>query len=706
MPLKLDGPCIDAADGDAAPSTDMLGNGRIDISDVNNTGVGDPNYADMGSYEALADSDSDGMPDEWELDNGFDPLDSGDASEDADNDGLNNLGEYLNSTDPHDEDTDNDYMPDGWEVDNGLAPLTEDADNDPDEDGHTNLGEYLHGSDPQDDQSTPQSTTTITVPTEVGSIQGAVDLSISGDVIEILPGRYDESIDFDGNAVTVRSIDPNNWEIVESTMIDTNNPSVPVVTFDDGEDANCVLAGLTLARGKYGVSCSNSSSPTISRCIIEDHNSHGIYCSSGSPLITNNIICWNGDDGIYSSSSSPPTIKNSWLYDNENGIGFSSASSVGTVRNNTVVCHDSNGIYVNSGTAPAISNCILWDSGDDLANCSATYSCIEDGDAGQGNISSNPQFINDPNLDCRLDRTSPCKDKGDPNGNYDGEKDIEGDVRDANRVDMGADEICEVHNVTQDIWYRNIQDAIDDANSNDVIEAYEWTFYETVVFDGDALTVRSTDPNNWEVAECTIIDAGDEDANVVTFDSGEDANTILWGFTITGGKNGVFCANSSSPTIRNCLITDNNSTGILCESGAPLIVNNKIEQNNGEGIYSSSSTPPTVEYNWVYDNVTGIKFAGATSEAQVLNNTVADNQSAGIHKASGTDPNISSCIVWGHDSNDLIGCEAKYSCIEDPNDANGVGNFSDDPLFVNRSGYNLSGSCIRRRPRTCLLCQS
>jgi parallel beta-helix repeat protein len=70
------------------------------------------------------------------------------------------------------------------------------------------------------------------------------------------------------------------------------------------------------------------------------------------------------------------------VYNNENGIGFDSAASAGTVRNNTIVSNDSNGVCVDSGTAPVISNCILWDNGDDLANCSASYSCIKDGDSG------------------------------------------------------------------------------------------------------------------------------------------------------------------------------------------------------------------------------------------------------------------------------------------------------------------------------------
>ncbi|MHC4867457.1 MAG: right-handed parallel beta-helix repeat-containing protein, partial [Planctomycetota bacterium] len=605
--------------------------------------------------------------------------------------------EYTNNADPHDQDTDDDFMPDGWEVDHNLAPLVADDGNDPDQDSHTNLGEYLHGSDPCDVNSVPTSTITITVPTEAGSIQSAVSLSIDGDVVEVLIGRYYESIDLGGKAITLTGSDPNDWWIVESTIIDANAASTAVVDFNDVAGANSVLTGLTLTNGEYGIACSNSS-PTVSRCIVEDNNSHGTYCTSGSPLITNNIICLNGDDGIYSSSSSPPTVKNNWLYDNENGIGFDSATSAATVRNNTVVYSDSNGIYVNSGTAPTITNCILWDNdSNDLIGCSATYSCIEHVSeaAGTGNIcgeANDPNFIEDPNVDCRLMRDSVCKNAG--TGTISGETDIEGHARDANGVDMGADEICEVHNQTQDVWYESIQHAIDDANSNDndVIVVYEWTFNETINFDGNSITVRSTDPNDWDVVAATIIDADDSDANVVTFDSGEDANSILLGLTITGGKTGVFCESSSSPTIKRCFVMRNDSTGIKSVSGSPLIVNNKIGENGGDGIYTSSATPPTIKINLIYKNdANGIAFAAANSAATVRNNGIVDNGAAGIDVASGiTAPTVSNCVLWGNDSNDLVGCSGTYCCIEHVSEANGTGNIVADPMHVYPDANNYN----------------
>lgn len=45
--------CIDAADGDIAPATDIEGNPRVDDPGVTNTGTGTIDYADMGAYEYI-----------------------------------------------------------------------------------------------------------------------------------------------------------------------------------------------------------------------------------------------------------------------------------------------------------------------------------------------------------------------------------------------------------------------------------------------------------------------------------------------------------------------------------------------------------------------------------------------------------------------------------------------------------------------------
>lgn len=94
------------------------------------------------------DTDTDGMPDGWEVMVGLNPLDRSDALLDYDNDGLSNVEEYqldLNATNP---DTDGDGLTDGLEVLYNLDPTNPDSDGDGSPDGEEFGGLFLDPHDP------------------------------------------------------------------------------------------------------------------------------------------------------------------------------------------------------------------------------------------------------------------------------------------------------------------------------------------------------------------------------------------------------------------------------------------------------------------------------------------------------------------------------------------------------------------------------
>ena len=91
---------------------------------------------------------------------------------------------------------------------------------------------------------------TRSVPVGYLTIQDAIDASSpDGDIIVVSAGTYYENIDFNGKNITLRSTDPDDWDVVESTIIDGGGNG-SVVTFSGTESVECVLSGFTICHGK------------------------------------------------------------------------------------------------------------------------------------------------------------------------------------------------------------------------------------------------------------------------------------------------------------------------------------------------------------------------------------------------------------------------------------------------------------------------
>ena len=90
----------------ARPFFDRLGltnhypwTGTVASNDFAIANIGQAKY--LFSFDPQsADFDQDGMPNTWEVANGFSPYDDSEASADADSDGLSNLDEFLLQSDP------------------------------------------------------------------------------------------------------------------------------------------------------------------------------------------------------------------------------------------------------------------------------------------------------------------------------------------------------------------------------------------------------------------------------------------------------------------------------------------------------------------------------------------------------------------------------------------------------------------------------
>lgn len=297
--------------------------------------------------------------------------------------------------------------------------------------------------------------------------------------------------------------------------------------------------------------------------------------------------------------------------------------------------------------------------------------------------------------------------------------------------------------------YLTIQEAIDASLPGDIIIVNNGTYYENIDFLGFDITVTSNYYYSGDLNDIvtTIIDGSQSDnsdrGSCVTFNTDETENSILMGFTITGGT-GTKTANEgtffrtgggilidyASPTIKNNIIRDNECIaeegvsgagggGIRMGYGNPIIRNNVIKNNLGGyagGIMIAFCGGTVLKNNLIVNNTATGSFNGGGGvyidwqSITLENNTIANNHSGdrgGGIISTGTTTIIKNCILYGNTAdngssqifNRFSGtANVTYSVVEGGYDGSGneVGMITDDPLFLDTENYILDSSspCI------------
>ena len=779
--LTVGSPCREGGRpaGDYHGQTDLDGEPRV-------CGAG----VDMGADEWL-DTDEDELPDFWE-ELHFGLPTAGDPLADEDGDLVMNLDEYRLGRDPH------------W------APLDlfVDVAGDDAWDGLAVEWNGTHG---------PKAT-----------IQAAINAAApyEGDRISVAPGIYNEAIDFAGKAVALRSSDGPDVTTIEAAALETS-----VVTCSTGEGPDTILEGFTITGGSatYGGGMYNSgSSPTVSNCIFTENwarnSGGGMYNSGSSPRVNNCAFRGNSADyggGMYSRTGSP-TVVNCTFNGNASGLGggmYNSSYSSPTVTNCTFSGNWASwcfgAIYNDQNSSLTVTNCILWDDAPEeiydhpAAMTTITYTVLMDDDPdddvvypGTGNLDDDPLLTRDG---AHLTADSPCRDSGNPGGDYAGQADLDGEPRVIGAgVDMGADEWMDtdgdglpnfweerhfgsptagdpladddgdlVVNFDEfaqgrdphrapvqffvdvsgnDAWdglaaawdgehgpKATIQATIDTAApyEGDQISVGPGTYNEAIDFVGKAVALRSRDG-----PAATLIDASALDTSVVTCAAREGPDTVLGGFTISGGSaskgggmynfgssptvcNCTFSGNTASygggmcnrsdsrPTVSNCTFTRNsaacggamwNGTWDLyrlgCSVSAPTLTNcafsGNIASDYGGAIYNFANSSPTIG-NCTFQGNSADRGGGIHNlycDPTVTNCTFTENSAdygGGVYNGYST-PTVTNCILWGNPPDEIYvssnsTATVTYSSVmdDDPDDGvvwPGTGNLDDDPRFV------------------------
>ncbi|MBL7152855.1 MAG: right-handed parallel beta-helix repeat-containing protein [Phycisphaerae bacterium] len=267
--------------------------------------------------------------------------------------------------------------------------------------------------------------------------------------------------------------------------------------------------------------------------------------------------------------------------------------------------------------------------------------------------------------------------------------------------------------------HATIQDAIDIALDYDVIIVADGIYSGegncNIDYRGKPLTIMSENGPEKCIVDCN--GTRYERFNGFVFLDGEDANSVLDGFTITNAdEHAIYCYRAGA-TVRNCIMNNGAASAIRALRGADLTVTNCIISDNaatnGGAIYSYSSH--TILSNCLIYNNTAIEEGGAiysrSGSTTLTNCTITANSTPGIGGGIRTEFYnrcvLKNCIVYDNPTGSGPQISATYSCCDSEVEVAysniqggwpGAGNIDGNPLFMNPAGgdFHLSADspCI------------
>jgi hypothetical protein len=299
----------------------------------------------------------------------------------------------------------------------------------------------------------------------------------NGDEIRVAQGTYTENLKItQGNTITLRggyTISGTVWIPAESgaTVVNGNRADS---TIEIRYESNTTLENITVTGGQgiddptFGAGCGGfkiqDSDVTIRASSIISNvaavGDGGAICAAGDSrditlTVEDTIVSDNdgsGRGGALNLYHTTAFLTNVLIYgntaDHNSVLQVYQAGSHVTFQNCTISDNTPTGsqaIYIADPDTLTVRNSILWNNGQSIAvgegehSCTdcvtVTYSDIEGGWTGTGNIDADPMFADAASGDYHLGVGSPCIDAGTPAGAP--AADVEGTPRDA-APDMGA----------------------------------------------------------------------------------------------------------------------------------------------------------------------------------------------------------------------------------------------------------------------------
>jgi len=207
--------------------------------------------------------------------------------------------------------------------------------------------------------------------------------------------------------------------------------------------------------------------------------------------------------------------------------------------------------------------------------------------------------------------------------------------------------------------YATIQAGIDSAQAGDTVLVAPDIYVENIDYHGKKLTVASNfifSKNRSDILN-TIID-GNSDSSVVSIEHSEPDGTMLTGFSIRNGLGtgdwpnvrggGIHIKGSARPTIKHCIIHDNESigssnrgAGIYASSQFAYISNCEIFNNTSSGgggiAIGNGASGTVVDSCNIYSNNTMTALMSNYSQFVVINRTIVHHNPGIGYRNYGTD---------------------------------------------------------------------
>lgn len=276
------------------------------------------------------------------------------------------------------------------------------------------------------------------VPRDISTIAEAVLWACNGDSVVLSPGTHRaEDVPFWGKALVLRSEDPHDLEIVESTVIAPDSIG-GMIRLVHQEGPGTVITGLTFEGGLGGwdgedytggaITCRDQASPTLIGLRFRGNrsawNGGALFLDRSEARIVACLFEGNraGLGGAIYAQGGAPQIQNCLFEDNTANAGAAICAQVGAepqIGNCTFTQNAAEvrgGAFFLLGRAAAwIHGSILWNNTPDElyingGSAFLRYCDVSGGWPGQGNIDAAPKFVGALGLTRLLGPNSPCID--------------------------------------------------------------------------------------------------------------------------------------------------------------------------------------------------------------------------------------------------------------------------------------------------------